>query len=68
MQIALLAKNKFIIVNGDFLATAKTSLLYIHWKGVNDMVITWILNIVSNDISNIMNYLDSAITVWNKLS
>lgn len=68
MQIALSAKNKFVIVNGDFVAPANSSPLYMHWKRVNDMVITWILNTVSDDISNSMNYMDSAFTVWTELS
>lgn len=32
------------------------------------MVITWILNTVSDDISNSTNYMDSASTVWNELN
>lgn len=50
------------------MAPDDTSPLYVHWKRVNDMVITWILNTVSDDISNSMNYLDSAFTVWNELN
>ncbi|XP_074326753.1 uncharacterized protein LOC141664697 [Apium graveolens] len=68
LQIALSAKNKLVIVNGDFVAPAMDFPLYAHWKRVNDMVITWILNTVSDDISNIMNYMDSAALVWNELS
>ncbi|XP_074360209.1 uncharacterized protein LOC141700309 [Apium graveolens] len=68
MQIALSAKNKFVIVNGDFTAPATDSPLFVHWKRVNDMIITWILNTVSDDISNSMNYLDSAFTVWSELN
>ncbi|XP_074346437.1 uncharacterized protein LOC141685223 [Apium graveolens] len=32
------------------------------------MVITWILNTVSDDISNSMNYMDSALDVWTELN
>lgn len=68
MQIALSAKNKLVIVNGDFSAPDVTSPLFVHWKRVNDMVITWILNTVSDDISNSMNYMDCAANVWNELN
>ncbi|XP_074356623.1 uncharacterized protein LOC141696372 [Apium graveolens] len=68
MQIALSSKNKYVIVNGEFVAPAESSPLFAHWKRVNDMVITWILNTVSDEISNNMNYLDNAFTVWSELS
>ncbi|XP_074360665.1 uncharacterized protein LOC141700904 [Apium graveolens] len=32
------------------------------------MVITWILNTVSDDINNNMNYMDSAYAVWHELN
>lgn len=68
MQIALSTKKKFVIINGDFTAPKNDSPLFAHWKRVNDMVITWILNTVSNDIKNSMNYMDNAFTVWNELN
>lgn len=39
LQIALSAKNKLVIVNGEYLAPAVNSPLFVHWKRVNDMVI-----------------------------
>lgn len=69
MQIDLSVKNKFVIINVDFIAPAdNSSLFFLHWKRVNYMVITWILNTVSDDISNSTNYMDSASTVWNELN
>ncbi|XP_074336980.1 uncharacterized protein LOC141674159 [Apium graveolens] len=68
IQIALSAKNKLVIVTGEFLPPSEKSALYAHWRRVNDMVITWILKTVSDEISNSMNYMDSASDVWNKLS
>lgn len=64
MQIALSAKNKLVIVTGEFVAPTISSVMYAHWKRVNDMVITWILNTVSDDISSSMNYMDDAFSVW----
>ncbi|XP_074364303.1 uncharacterized protein LOC141705124 [Apium graveolens] len=68
MQIALSAKNKLVIVTGEFIAPDVNSGLNAQWKRVNDMVITWILNTVSDEISNSMNYLDSAQMVWTELN
>ncbi|XP_074337143.1 uncharacterized protein LOC141674315 [Apium graveolens] len=68
MQIALSAKKKLAIVTGEFVAPDVSSPLYAHWCQVNDMVITWILNTVNDDISKSMNYMDNAAVVWNELS
>lgn len=32
------------------------------------MVITWILNTVSDEICSSMNYMDNAFNVWNELN
>ncbi|XP_074356673.1 uncharacterized protein LOC141696431 [Apium graveolens] len=68
MQIALSAKNKLVIVTGEFVAPDVNSGLNAQWKRVNDMVITWILNTVSDEISNSINYLYSAQMVWTELN
>lgn len=68
MQIDLSAKNKLVIVTGDFVAPDSLSPLLPHWKRVYDMVITWILNTVADDISSSMNYMDSAYSVWSELN
>lgn len=68
LRIALSAKNKLVIVTGAFPAPPEDSPLFVHWQRVNDMVITWILNTVSDDISNSMTYMDSAFNVWNELN
>lgn len=68
MQIALSAKNKLAVVNGEFPAPDEKSTLYAQWKRVNDMIITWILNTVAEEISNSMNYLDTARDVWDELN
>ena len=68
MKIALSCKNKLVIATGEYKAPAEDSVLFPHWRKVNDMVITWILNTVSDEISNSMNYMDSAFDVWSELS
>lgn len=68
LQITLYAKNKLVIVTREYLPPSEKSPLFAHWRRVNDMVITWILNIVSDEISNRMYYMDSAFVVCNELS
>ena len=68
MKTALSAKNKLGVVTGTFTSPPSTSPLFAQWQRVNDMVITWILNTVSDEISNSMNYLDNAQTVWHELN
>ncbi|XP_076910198.1 uncharacterized protein LOC143567756 [Bidens hawaiensis] len=50
MTIALSAKNKLTFVNGDFGLPADSSQISM-WKRYNDMVISWILNTLSPEIS-----------------
>lgn len=67
MQIALNARNKFVVVNGVFAKPAVTSPLYAQWERVNDMIITWILNSVTDEISDGLNFVNTAGEVWNEL-
>ncbi|KAL8154730.1 hypothetical protein AgCh_000185 [Apium graveolens] len=59
MQIVLNAKNKFVIVNGSFEKPSLDSPLYAQWERVN-MIITWILNTVADDISDGLSYVTTA--------
>lgn len=68
MQIALNARNKFGIVSGSFEKPALTSPLYSQWERVNDLVITWILNSVVDEISDGLNYVTTASEVWKELA
>lgn len=67
MMIALGAKNKLKIINGSFTEPATNSLIRLHWERTNDMVISWILNTLSDQISNSLNYVHSASDLWNEL-
>lgn len=40
MQIALNARDKFVIVNGTYAKPAENSPLYAQWEKVNDLIIT----------------------------
>lgn len=42
-------------------------LLSAQWDKVNDMVISWILNTISDEISNGMDFVNTAHEVWAEL-
>lgn len=67
ITIALSAKNKMGIVSGQYIAPARGSNLFPQWERVNDMIMSWLLNVMSEDISNSMSYIDSAASMWNEL-
>ncbi|GJU00831.1 hypothetical protein Tco_1111169 [Tanacetum coccineum] len=50
MLIALSAKNKLKLVNGEYEELDSSSDLTAYWERANDMLISWILNIVSEQI------------------
>ncbi|KAL5813094.1 hypothetical protein ACOSQ3_028044 [Xanthoceras sorbifolium] len=69
MLIALLVKNKFGFVNGTInkLEGTDPSLLN-SWTRNNNVVISWILNSVSKEISASVIFVDLASEIWNDLS
>nr|XP_043633278.1 uncharacterized protein LOC122604451 [Erigeron canadensis] len=68
MTIALNAKNKLKIVTGEYPEPSPTSDLRPLWERTNDMVISWVLNDVSDEISNNLNFVSSAFALWKELS
>lgn len=68
MTIALSAKNKLKIVNGEYTELDITTDLKPYWERTNDMVISWILNTVSEQTSNNLNFVSNAFALWNELS
>ncbi|KAK9733756.1 hypothetical protein RND81_04G090200 [Saponaria officinalis] len=67
MLIALSAKNKLGFVDGTIAKPASTSSTAKAWQMSNDVVFSWILNAVSEDIANSILYSDSAKQAWNEL-
>lgn len=66
ITIALSAKNKLGLVNGT-LPRPDTEPLKAQWDRVNDMVISWILNTVSDEISTGMDFVSYAQEIWIEL-
>ncbi|GJT26796.1 cysteine-rich receptor-like protein kinase 8 [Tanacetum coccineum] len=63
MVIALNAKNKMKIVNGDFAEPNIISLIRALWERNNDMIISWILNIVVDQIVQ-LKQIDCTVEVY----
>lgn len=67
ITIALSAKNKLGIVDGSVPRPVEASPLRNQWDRVNDMVISWIMNTVTDEISNGMDFVNSAKEMWEEL-
>ncbi|GJW23478.1 hypothetical protein Tco_0034100 [Tanacetum coccineum] len=68
MLIALSAKNKLKLVNGDYEEPDSSSDLRAYWERANDMLISWTLNTVSEQIGNNLTFVNSASDLWKELS
>ena len=68
MHLAILAKNKIGFLDGSISKPSSTnSILYNAWTRNNNIVISWIFNSVSKEISSSILYDESAATIWNDL-
>ncbi|XP_071713208.1 uncharacterized protein [Rutidosis leptorrhynchoides] len=67
MMIALNAKNKLKILTCEYREPEKDSILRPLWERNNDMIISWILNTLTEEISNSLNCVSSAKDVWLEL-
>ena len=67
MLIALNAKNKLGFVDGSIPQPAASEPTASIWSCCNSIVISWLLNAVSKEITDSLLYLDSAQAVWSDL-
>ncbi|XP_074372026.1 uncharacterized protein LOC141712832 [Apium graveolens] len=68
MKIALSSKLKLGFVDGTYTKPATTATnanLILHWTRCNDIVISWILNIVSPEIRQSVMYMNNAKDIWD---
>ncbi|KAH0683839.1 hypothetical protein KY289_021591 [Solanum tuberosum] len=61
------AKNKLGFINGSCPIPSHDSPLLIQWQRCNDMVIAWLLNSLSRDISESVIYSQTAVELWDEL-
>lgn len=68
MTIALSVKNKLDFVTGDLPQPPATDVIrFKAWNRNNNIVISWILNSISKEISSSVIYLKTASAIWNEL-
>nr|GEW36006.1 cysteine-rich RLK (receptor-like protein kinase) 8 [Tanacetum cinerariifolium] len=67
LTITLNAKNKMGIITGEFAKPNTDSELRALWEMNNDMLISWILNIVSEQIGKNLNFINSVLKLWLEL-
>jgi hypothetical protein len=59
MSMALSAKDKFGFIDGSLTKPAMDTPKYFAWDRCNNMVLSWILNSVSQEISSSIIYIES---------
>lgn len=65
MTITLSSKNKLVLIDGTIeKPNAKKTTELALWQRCNDMVLTWIVNILASDITSSVMYLRTAGDVW----
>ncbi|GJX89363.1 ribonuclease H-like domain-containing protein [Tanacetum coccineum] len=70
MKLALQARNKYGFVDGTCLkeSYATSDVLSAQWDRCNAMVLTWIMNVVLQDVYIGLVYSENAATVWKELN
>ena len=67
MTIALTVKKKLVFANGKLPRPPSANFLFTVWSRCDSMVSSWILNVVTKEITDSLLYLDSASAIWSNL-
>jgi hypothetical protein len=67
MMMALSAKNKICLIDGSMSKPSNSSPEFKPWMRCNDMVLSWIINSVSKEITASIIYTDNAEAMWKDL-
>ncbi|XP_073046189.1 uncharacterized protein [Primulina eburnea] len=68
MKIALSVKNKLGFIDGSVIKPSESEPNLLNaWSRNNNIVISWLLNSVSKDISSSVLFAESAMEIWNDL-
>ncbi|XP_019238797.1 PREDICTED: uncharacterized protein LOC109218859 [Nicotiana attenuata] len=65
--VALSIRNKLDFINGNYQKPSSTSPLARQWQSCNDIVISWLVNSLSKEISRSVEYSEFAREIWNEL-
>ncbi|WOH00712.1 hypothetical protein DCAR_0520086 [Daucus carota subsp. sativus] len=68
ITVALSTKMKIGFINGTLVKPASNSPNYAMWSRCNDMVLSWLLNSISVEIRNSVNYFSTAKEIWDDLA
>jgi len=64
MLISLSAKNKLGFINGTILIPGESDPKYMLWQRCNDMVLSWILNSLNQELANSVLYVETPSEIW----
>ncbi|KAK6804699.1 hypothetical protein RDI58_002483 [Solanum bulbocastanum] len=64
---AISVKNKMGFITGNCVKPPPTDPTYNQWERCDDMVISWILNSLSTDIADSLQYVNNAKELWQEL-
>jgi hypothetical protein len=67
MLVSLSAKNKIGLLDGSICKPSKHDDFFLAWTRCNDMVVSWILHVVSSDIKSSIIYITSSKIMWEGL-
>ncbi|PNX70846.1 hypothetical protein L195_g057802, partial [Trifolium pratense] len=67
MTIALRAKNKFGFVDGSIPQPPNDDPQYQIWRRNDNVVVSWLLNSVSKELTSSIIYASTAAAIWNDL-
>lgn len=67
MLMALSVKNKLGFVDRSFPKSAPQKEIINAYKRNNNIIVSWIINSISKEISSSIQFADSAETIWNHL-
>jgi hypothetical protein len=64
MLISLNAKNKLGFINGTIPTLGESNPKYSLWQRCNDMVLSWILNSLNQELANSVFYMETPSEIW----
>ncbi|KAB5514812.1 hypothetical protein DKX38_028718 [Salix brachista] len=64
MLISLSAKNKLGFINGTIPTPVETDPKFMLWQRCNDMVLSWILNSLNQEIASSVLYVETPSEIW----
>ena len=67
MEIALFTKRKLPFVHGTLPRPTDDPIKGDQWDACNNLVISWIMNTVSDSIADSILYIESATEIWKQL-